>query len=84
MKLTKAEALGLIRSNPGATAILDNDSWHVEKPKPEGFPEMAPRDQEAWYDQATLLSSHDVPGCDYGGGLIEILALYFELNCESA
>lgn len=81
--MTKQEAYDLLRSTPGATAMLDNDCWYVNKPKPDDYDQMSEAAQDEWWEQAELFSSRDVEGCDYGGGLVEVLVLAFDgLTCE--
>lgn len=81
--MTRQEALDKIQATPGCVALLDNDCWSIERPKPDNWGDMTETEQDQWYnEQATLFCSRDVDGCDYGGGLIEVLALAVEMTCE--
>jgi hypothetical protein len=81
--MTKEEAFDIIKSNPGCVAELDNDCWHIRKPRPNNWNAMTEDEQESWLDDATLIWSLDVEECDYGGGLVEVLALAFDMKVES-
>ncbi len=81
--MTKKEALAIILANPGCVAKLDNDCWSIERPKPKGFNQWSDSRQEQWHERESLLfSSIQVPECDYGGGLVEVLALAVSMTCE--
>jgi len=81
--MTKQGALDLIKTTPGCVAMLDNDCWDVQRPKPNNWNEMTEAAQDLWYEeQATLISSRDVDDCDYGGGLVEVLAIEVGMTCE--
>ena len=81
--MTKQKALDKIKETPGCVAVLDNDCWYIQRPKPGNWDEMTEAAQDLWYEeQATLFSSQDVDECDYGGGLVEVLALAVGMTCE--
>ena len=81
-EITRQEALDIIIANPGCVAVLDNDCWSVRKPLPEGFDGWSEKAQEDWWDKPNLIDSRHVEGCDYGGGLVEVLALAVNLKTE--
>lgn len=48
----------IIRDNPGAVAIVDNDGWWLRSPQPA---ESASEDEwDRWHDSAPLASDNDV------------------------
>lgn len=80
--MTRHEALAIIKANPGCVAELDNDCWFVRKPLPNGWDDFTEDEQDDFWEGATLIRSRDVDGCDYGGGLVEILAIEFEMTTQ--
>lgn len=83
--MTRQEALDIIKANPGCIAVLDNDCWSIERPQPAHWDAMSDDEKDIWLEEeGTLISSLDVDECDYGGGLVEVLALEFGLKCEDA
>ena len=81
--MTDQQALEMIKATPGCVAIIDNDCWWIENPKPDGYYEWEPIAQDAWEETyGTLLHSRDVEGCDFGGGLAHVLAWEIGLVVE--
>lgn len=82
----------IIRANPGAVAIVDNDNWKLYKVDPYG-PD-APQDADEhkrWYVDNLLATSSTIEpieeglggGC-YGGDLLTVLAKMAGIQVESA
>jgi hypothetical protein len=84
----------LIRDNPGAVFIIDNDCWTMHRVHPD----LCPRDldddaEERWNEENELVSSFDrlLPlgdggygsGSTYGGDVLQALARIVGVRVES-
>lgn len=72
----------IIKANPGAVAIVDNDCWTLYKSDPDNAPADDP-ENEAWYAENELANERDVKsrgdggygsGHCYGGDILQALA----------
>ena len=91
--MPKKDLVQLIRDNPGARFIVDNDSWVMEKPFPEGYDEWDEDAQDDWRcNVAELACDSDVKslgdggygsGNCYGGDILQALAVIVGVSIES-
>lgn len=83
----------IIRDNPGAVAVIDNDCWWIYREAPENNPHEDYDAQDAWDSANMLVSSDDHIGrlgdggygsgnC-YGGDILQALAVIVGLKVES-
>lgn len=86
--MSDAEKLAkIIEKNPGAVALVDNDDWYLEAPKPAGYDEWDEEQRYYWDEhRSTLARSYDFPelGATYGRGLLEAMALLTNITIENA
>ncbi len=80
--ISREEAFMRIRDTPKCVAELDNDSWSVRKRFPDGFAAWTDTEQEEWWETATIVCSREVDGCDYAGGLVEVLAVAVDMTVQ--
>jgi hypothetical protein len=83
----------IIRDNPNAVAVIDNDCWWIYRESPENNPHEDYDKQDEW-DQANILVSSDDrigrlgdggygSGNCYGGDILQALAVIVGLKVES-
>ena len=81
----------LIRDNPGAVFVVDNDCWWMRPAPPKPVEEMT---DDEWddYDEITLARDGEVielgdggygSGCRYGGDILQALAAIVGVKIES-
>ncbi|MCP4370017.1 MAG: hypothetical protein GY797_18155 [Deltaproteobacteria bacterium] len=83
--MTDEERLAqIIKTNPGATAYIDNDNWQLNKPEPPEYDDWSEDKQEDWYKSCQLAGSRDFPtlGISYGYGLLEAMGLLLKIKIE--
>jgi hypothetical protein len=82
----------LIKQNPGARFIVDNDSWSMHKPFPDGFDGWDEEAQDHWTDASQLVGDDEVTargdggygsGNCYGGDILQALAEIVGVEIES-
>jgi hypothetical protein len=91
----KKDLVDLIKANPGATFVVDNDYWTMHRENPYG-PNSAPDEDdyeafEAWENNNKLASDSDVTargsgygsGNCYGGDILQALAVIVGVKIES-
>lgn len=76
--------LQIIRTNPGANAYIDNDCWYLRKAVPEEYDDWDRTRQDEWDEGCELAQWRNFPtlGNVYGYGLLEAMALAFDLKLE--
>lgn len=86
-KNSDAEKLAqIIKDNPGATAIIDNDSWYLDAPQPEEYPTWDKEQKHHWdKNKSTLARSYDFPELEvsYGYGLLQAMAVLNDITIEN-
>jgi len=89
--MSKKDLVQLIRDNPGARFIVDNDCWWMERPRPDGFYDWSETHQDEWLEEARLADDRDVKslgsgygsGCACGGDILQALAVIVGVSIES-
>ena len=94
-KTVKKNLVEVIKSNPGCTAIIDNDCWALYRESPYG-PNTAPEEDdpkfEQWEKDNRLAGDDDVlplgdggygSGNCYGGDILQALAVIVGIKVES-
>lgn len=88
------DLVALIRDNPKAVAIIDNDSWSLHRQHPsKAGPDYASPKREAWEATNEIANSSDElkplgdggygSGNCYGGDILQALAKIVGLKVES-
>ena len=75
----------IIKDNPGALAIVDNDSWYLEAPQPKDYDDWDGEQQYHWDEhKRTIARSYDFPelGISHGYGLLEAMAILTNVTIE--
>ena len=92
--MAKKDLVAIIKANPKALAVIDNDCWYLyrEDPNNAGPDEYSPN-REAWEKANELASSDDDlsslgdggygSGNCYGGDILQALAKIVGLRVES-
>lgn len=75
-ELTVEELVAVIKANPGACALVDNDNWQLYKTNPY----TSDTDADGWYEENEIARG-DSP-VDAGGGLLEALATICGITIE--
>jgi hypothetical protein len=87
----RKDLVQLIRDNPGAVAIVDNDSWTLWKEHPDNSPEDD-EGYEAWELANKLADDGDIKslgdggygsGNCYGGDILQACAVIAGIEVES-
>lgn len=83
----------LIKQNPGARFIVDNDSWTMNKPFPIGFDDRTESAQDGWTDSISEIACDGQvirlgdggygSGNCYGGDILQALAKIVGVTVES-
>lgn len=88
----KKDLVKLIRENPGARFMVDNDSWWMLKRLPENFEELSQDQKDSFEESADLCNESDVKslgdggygsGNCYGGDILQALAVIVGVSIES-
>ncbi len=85
----------LIRDNPNAVAVIDNDNWNLYRESPENNPHSDDEfgdASEKWYEENELANFSNIQplgdggygsGNCYGGDILQALARIVGLSVES-
>lgn len=92
----KKSLVQIIKDNPGCVAIIDNDSWYIDRTHdyPEDWENWTEKAQEKWHKNNLLISDDDdfierghcrayQSGNCYGGDILQALADIVGIKIES-
>lgn len=80
----KKDLVQIIRDNPGATAVIDNDWWGLYKRPPSEVEDDESNELITCDDDFKPLGDGGYgSGCTYGGDILQALAVIVGLKVES-
>jgi hypothetical protein len=91
MEMKMKDLVEIIKANPGAVAVIDNDSWTLWKQHPDNAPDDD-NELDDWEAENKLASDDDIEplgdggygsGNCYGGDVLQALALIVGIRVES-
>jgi len=90
-EMAKKDLVQLVRDNPNAVFIVDNDCWWMRPAKPKPDKDMTDQDWEIW-SETELANDADVielgdggygSGNRFGGDILQALAVIVGVKVES-
>lgn len=98
MKTEKKDLVQIIKDNPGCIAVIDNDSWSIQKLSSSDNP-FAQEEEEGYSEKADKWEADNIlardsddlvslgegygSGCCYGGDILQALAVIVGIKIES-
>ncbi len=87
----KKNLVQIIKENPGAVAVIDNDCWWLFREPQDNNPYEDDMEFDKWSSENTLARDGEVEsigegygsGCSYGGDILQALAVIVGLKVES-
>ena len=82
---SKEKLAQLIRENPGATIMIDNDNWQIYRPGPVDYDTWSEDAQMQWDEtHSVLAANNNYPELSalYGYGVLEALAIIAGVKIE--